>query len=244
MIDLLEVALLAEIAGNVNPPTPPPLVPFADLLWLKLGTNSNDSSGHNNNGTTHGGAPFTTQAGVSCISLNGSTQYITLAAAPVATVSVNSSFSASAWLFIPTLIGSRMEWTPDPSYNNGDLQLSSFIDGNFLCGNASNAGVCNDIQDELQAFPTGTWVSVICLYDANNSMIGIYRDAVEVVVNGYSDCTSSGTPVSVSTWSIGCYIFGGTPGGFLQGFMAQVKMYGHVLTPIEIEQIATAGPTQ
>lgn len=84
---------IARAPSSSSAPTP-------DLLWLKLNGNTTDSSAAGDNGTATGSPTYTTgQDSIAnhAISLNGSTQYVSIAAtASMSTFTIMCWFKASA----------------------------------------------------------------------------------------------------------------------------------------------------
>jgi lysophospholipase L1-like esterase len=141
---------------------------------------------------------------------------------------VSSSYTKTAWVYRTggsgcNIIsgdentGGHAFWAPD-SYGH---KLS-----------AGHNGTWNSVQDSI-ALAVDTWFFVAVTWDSSTGMMSLYRNAVLV------DTATVSELVSDATISIGSFGFGN--GFFWQGTLDDIRIYGHVLSPEQIEMMYSGG---
>ena len=186
------------------------------------------------NGTIVGGSSFSTVDG-GYLQFNGSNTRIvpvgTSTTGPSGTFFNQTSFTIQTWIMFDSLTGDRIFFGQGQGSNNQGLHIMS----------RNSKIVFAMFNNDLTAnttLVTGRWYNVACTYNRGTGFRKtIYLDGS---VDGAANGNQYTSPTSNNNFNIGRvdWTTGGTTftGGYIQGRIAQVLIYGRVLTQEDVIQ--------
>jgi fibronectin-binding autotransporter adhesin len=179
------------------------------------------------NGTLVGGptlnaASQNAQLGTA-IQFNGSSQYITTAAAN--TMGLNGSFTAMAWVNANNLSGDRTIFGTDAASANTGLHL-------IIRGGKPHFGFYSNDTGGNATLSTGTWYHLVWRFDSGTGTQSMF-------VNGVLDSSTAGHAAFAGTGVVN--IGRWNSGNYFSGSMDEPAIFNRALSNAEVLGIATAG---
>jgi chitodextrinase len=198
---------------NVTVTGPPPTPPIAAYAFDDAsGTTASDSSGNNRNGTIVG-ATWTTGKFGAALNFDGNSSRVDL---PALGTFYDTAFTLEAWVKKAT---TKVDVGVVGSWNNGGPMLwVDHIAGRYYA--TLNSGMSNYL-DSTKSPTIGTWQHIAATYDGTTAKF--YVDGALVASKTFTDDVGNS-----NNWRIGAY--GGTPGGFFDGTIDEVRIYDRALT--------------
>ncbi len=194
----------------------------ADTLWYKFnessGTSADDASGKNRNGTLAGNASWTPGKSGNAVSLNGTSDYVS-----VPDFGTCQQFTLSAWVN-PSSLDNAMNsimhcdgWESGDVHfmvlSNGQLQLS--VNGTSPVDRVSTGSVA-----------TGSWQHIAVVYSGGTARF---------YINGSLSSTGSYTTTQSANLISGMRLGGWSGGGrFFAGKIDDFRMYNRALTDAQV----------
>jgi hypothetical protein len=205
-----------------------------ELAALWLDGNTADQSGNGNSATAIGSPAYATgQNGVAShsISLNGSSQYLTIGTADSFAAYTNQAFSISFWVYPTSLV------TCFPVNVGNGLGADGYCFEINANGQVSfwNSGASTYVATSSGAIgSTNTWYFLTFVYDGANAFI---------YVNGVSQgsgALANFTAPTTNPFTIGCYYVGSFQYGFT-GSIDDFRVYGTNLSTGAITNLYNNG---
>ena len=222
--------------GSCNPPLLSCVtVPSGLTFWMPLdtsttsGSTTNDLSGNGNNGTLVASPSLVTGQIQQAVSLNGSSQYVTIPSN--ASMPSNGSFSITAWVNpASTADGEVM----DNDVGGGEcIELRQSRSGSGFFNFIINPGSPTVIASTITvASRVGLWTFLAATYDGTT---------ITLYVNGSSQASASS---SASSCGQQPFTIGNDPansGPFYAGKIDDVRTYSSALSPTDITSIYNSG---
>jgi predicted metal-dependent phosphoesterase TrpH len=206
-------------------------------LWSFEG-DAQDLSGRNNHGTLQNGPTFVTGKHGRAISLDGLSQYVSVAHND--SLNNRQAWSIDAWLYLNSLPGTRSVILQKSSSSGGDFYLSiSNKTARARCATRGGADELNKYAAETanNVLSTGKWMHLVAVW-AGSKADPLWDDGtLRIFVDG----------VQKKCWDIARYLcrnqsqplnLGRDPAGgdFFQGLLDEVKLYDRPLYPPEIQR--------
>lgn len=185
------------------------------------------------NGTIVGGTTFSSTGG-SYLTFNGTNSRIdpvgTSTNGPSGTFFNQTSFTIQAWMWFDSLTGDRALCSQGQGTNNQGLHIMSRA-SKVVFAFYNNDLTCNT------TLATGRWYNVACTYNRGTGFRKtVYLDGV---VDGAANGNQYTSPTTNNNFQLGRISWtAGSPftGGYLQGRIAQVLVYGRVLSQEDVIQ--------
>lgn len=201
------------------------------IAYYTLDSTANDSTANANNGTLIGSPSYATGKINNGISLNGSSQYVTVSDAASFNVAAMSQF---AWVNYNAFGGAyNTAIIKGDSTNYEQLIVKS--NGKLAVYIQTSAGPTKNYDGTgSHTLTTGTWYHIGWTYDSTSGLIGY--------VNGASDATVSAgvalTAISGTTLKIGA---DPSNSRYSNAIIDEVGIWGRALTSTEVSQLYNSG---
>ena len=211
-----------------------------------------DWSGFGNTGTLVASPTWTGSSGVApttfsnanALTFNGSSQYVKLSSAPIATIGTATTFSVSEWIYVSTLPNAIVYFSPGLYAVNGNfcfhLGIGSEYPGNSASNQlmiaASNGNVVNYYANDTSVIATGTWIHVAGVWNGTTKTAYLYKNGNLVATLNYS--ANAATSVTTSNWVIGAQNFNSTFSNYFNGSIDDVRIYNRALSAAEVLQLS------
>jgi len=247
-IDLKDYAVFADdwlySVESTEGPTP-------NSAWWKFdeesGASTTDSSANNNTGTLYNMSdPWVAGKFGNALDFDGYDDYVQVADHSSIEFGTGS-FSISFWIKKDAFTtdshilingssagtGNRYEIANTNSYGDGDPTPSGaivfVIDDNDAAGNKK-------VLTSDTTFITGDWVHCVCIRNASNQQLYIYR-------NGVLDDDKPGHALNINSTGEPLYIAQNEDGGArFEGQLDDIRFYNYVLSADDIDDLYNAGP--
>ncbi len=205
------------------------------------GMNLNDSSPYGNNGTTIGSPTWTTGKIGQALSLDGSTQYATVADA--SSLDISTAITLAAWVK-PAGASASTQYVIKKATQGGvagtddgyEISLSS-AGKVFVRFNQATSGDTYRINS-VTSYPlnSSAWMHIAATYDQNTGLMKLY-------VNGVQESGDLAGPAAILTNNLPLGI--GAQGNGVSkfnGLLDDVRVYNTALTASQILALATVAP--
>lgn len=150
-----------------------------------------------------------------CIDFNGTDTYVNLGS----TFSGLSAFTKEAWVLRRNTVGNQnVLSSADTVFYWFQTQLNGGVGGSY--------SVVSTIESRVD-----TWMYISCTFDSTTDTMKLYVDNTLVATS-----TSATGVYAVGDVYVGCHITGGTPVSFLNGKIAQIRMYDVALSDAELTE--------
>jgi len=241
-----EVSTLASGGGGNPTPTftPPPgpsptptNTPISSqqnpIALYPFDGNANDTSGNGYNATLNGGSYVSGQIG-QAVSLNGSSNYVSL---PTGIVSSLSDFSIASWVYL----NSSSSWNRVFDFGTGTSVYMFLSPQNGSTSAVRFAITTGGNGSEQQitgssALPTGTWVHVAVTKSGNTGTL--YVNGSVVGTNNSMTLSPSSLGNTTQNW-IGRSQWSADP--YLNGLVDDFRIYSRALSASEVSSLASGG---
>jgi len=198
-----------------------------------------DWSGNGYNGTLSlGNSPATSTAWQAeanckkgrCLTFDGTNDYVDLGSS----VSISSEATVSAWIRPGTTAAGALVIAGDSNSGNTTQQLSLQI--NNTAGRLSGKWGNSTIITSKASLAANTWYHVAIVRSGSTGSW-----TAKLYINGALDniVTTATNPSSVTSWSIGRN--GAASGGYFNGRIDEVKIWGYPLSPEQVREEYNAG---
>ena len=226
--------VVTDNVGNQHIATSTDVVRSPGAIWAfnaTSGTSAVDSSGNSRTATLAAGAtPFNPgRVGTRALGLNGTTGYASHASPAVDT---SDSYTVAAWVYLDVLT----DWQTFASIDgvaNSPFYLQ--YSGGFLrfAQQSADSNTSYAVSVTGPAPAINTWYHVAGVY---NKTAG----TIELFVNGVSQGTATALPgwTAFGDTVVGAAKWDGNRTNFTDGRLDDVRFYGRVLTPAEIQALA------
>ena len=217
------------ILYNVTP-APPGAQPQA---WYRFENNVMDSSGNGNHGANVGASYAAGKLGAFAAQFNGSSSYVQIP------LSISNHFTVSFWLNT-TDTGAEGQWWDGKGLVDGEVAGAADDFGISLVGGKVALGVGN--PDTTITTPNtvndGQWHHVAATRDAVSGQMSLYVDGA-LQASGYGPVGPKNAPPVLRIGSMQA-AYGG---GFFNGSLDDVQLFGRVFDASEIGQLMNHPPT-
>lgn len=197
------------------------------------GTSSADLSGNANTGTLTGSPSRVAGKLGTGLSLNGSSQYVTIPSS--ASLRISGQITVSAWVKLSSIPSSNWANIVSKGFDGGtvgyDLRLTYFGSStlDILSYDGSEYGTSYDVS----AWTTGVWYHVVGLYDGTNWKLYVNGVNVSTTASGTGALGSANTGPLV----IGGFDNSGSVSRLFPGTIDEVRVYNRGLTAAEVRSL-------
>jgi len=215
-------------------------IPTTNLQgYWKLNGNANDESTNSYNLTANGSPTYTAGIFDNAVTLNGSSQYLSIADASCLNLEISTSQSWSVWIkpdTSPSTYSYRIINKGKLTLPNNRHEISLGTDDKvtfWLGGLTTNFNVISSNTVEI-----GKWNYIAGVYDSSSSKLKVFVNGIKTEV------TASGTVAdSDANFLIGASSFGSgdTPAQWFDGQIDDVAIYNTALTDEQIRVIYNTG---
>lgn len=197
------------------------------------GTNANDSSASNRDGTLINTPSWTTGQLGGAVDFNGSSQYIDLGTH--SELQVSGDMTVAAWINADAISGTPGDGNSVLVCLTAGLQVSyNFALGesnNFGLGWTNDAGVADSWATDGDPLATGAWFHIAAVRSSGNVTFYVNGDLVSGThATGAQSVTTAGGQAAIG--SLGIY-----PAFFFDGRIDDVRLYSRALTADDIEAL-------
>ena len=226
------------------------LVAMSPLGFWPLNFNTNDVSGHGNPGAVTGGGTFsanlTSPVEPNSLILTGGSQGFSVPANPIFNLSALQPLTATAWIRTDAQgLGSMVIMgKADPATNTGwallidNGDLGGAVNGGRLAFALFASGTPLLVVESTNQVNDGRWRMVTATYDGSGSATGVhlYIDGNNATTTTLANSVGTASILNSSPLTIGNAADGKTP---FEGSLSGAALFGVVLTPAQIVQLAT-----
>jgi len=215
-------------------------IPTTNLQgYWKLNGNANDESTNSYNLTANGSPTYTAGIFNDAVTLNGSSQYLSIADASCPNLEISTSQSWSVWIkpdTSPSTYSYRIINKGKLSLPNNRHEISLGTDDKvtfWLGGLTTNFNVTSSNTVNI-----GKWNSIVAIYDSSSTKLKVFVNGVKTEV------TASGTVAdSDANFLIGASSFGSgdTVAQWFDGQIDDVAIYNTALTDAQARNIYNTG---
>jgi hypothetical protein len=225
------------VSGGQTPTptfTPPP-AQQNPIAWYPFDGNANDASGNGRNATLNGGSYVSGKIN-QAVSLNGSSNYVSL---PTGIVSSLGDFSIATWVYLNSSSG----WNRIFDFGTGTTVNMFLTPQNGSTNAVRFAITTNGNGSEQQitgssALPTGVWTHVAVTKNGNTGTL--YVNGSVVGTNGNLTLSPSSLGNTNQNW-LGRSQYSADP--YLNGLIDDFRIYNRALSASEVSSLAGGGPT-
>jgi hypothetical protein len=223
----------AGYGGSGGPTNTPPPAQQDPIAWYPFDGNANDASGNGYNATLNGGSYVTGQIG-QAVSLNGSSNYVSL---PSGIVSNLGDFSIATWVYL----NSSSSWNRVFDFGTG-TSVNMFLTPQNGSTNAVRFAITtggNGSEQQItgsSALPTGTWTHVAVTKSGNTGRL--YVNGSQVGSNSSMTLSPSGLGNTNQNW-LGRSQYSSDP--YLNGRIDDFRIYNRALSASEVSNLASGG---
>lgn len=235
---ILSVLLLTYIF--ISPASADPGLVMEWLLNEGSGTTAIDSSGNGNDGTIYNGANYVD--GVlgtsgSAVSLDGVNQYVEVNTPLSSLGNANQPYALSVWVSVPNTneSGNIVHISSNVSGSGWCIPFLSIVNGNFTA--TSYDGNPESVASSTPATPN-QWYNLVTSWDSTNGL-RLFIDGTLVGSYAQTVYAASGGPTYISL-GLGNNSCSGNV-GFLDGDVADARVYSRVLDASDIQNIYSFG---
>jgi hypothetical protein len=174
------------------------------------------------------------------LDFDGLNDHVSFTETRLPTLGVSSVFSASAWIFLPSLPSGRREIMPTPTIGLGQFGAQLEIDDGRLRIRADNGGVAAYTFVDLLQVAAGQWVHAGGTWNGVTKTATLYKNGSTAGSVSYAANTASDTVGN--TWTWGALQYGGSLFFFMQGAIAEVSIHSRLLSENDFQALHAIGP--
>ncbi len=208
---------------------PPSSAPSA---WYPMEGNAQDASGNGNHGTVSGATFVTGKLGASAAQFNGSSSYLQIPR------TISNHFTLSFWLKT-TDTGGTGQWWSGRGLVDGEVAGTADDFGVSLTGGKVALGIGNTdtTVTTTNSLNNGQWHHVAATRDALTGEQRVYLDGT-LQASGFGPVGTKASPPYLRIGSIQS----GAAGGFFNGVIDDVQLFGRVFAATEIGSLMNHPP--
>lgn len=192
------------------------------------GTTASDSSGNNNNGTLQNSPAWVSGHTNGALSLNGSTQYVSVPDAN--SLDLSSSYTLSAWIKPQALSGYETVLIKESSTAGGCGYWLQTVGTEISAGFNPGTG-CKEHETSGAGLQTGQWYHLAAVFDDSGNTFKIYLNGV-LKNSGNQTETTAPAPNGLTL------LLGRTSSGeYWSGALDEVRVFNRALSSAEIQTL-------